>query len=176
MPHTRLNSRGCGVPSIIPQVGARRAVVDELVAHWLPCHAAVVGTLNQLPEPSGLCRCVKPVGVHTGEPFQVVHLPPGKVRPGNLPTSFVHRRRCQDKRAFLRVPTSKPDWDILCISYNRGTIRKCYFAKEQLWRIILSEHCLSRTHKDSHQNKGRSFEVVKLDDGIRPVFQSTARI
>ena len=57
---TRLNSQGCGVPSYhwcVPGI----AVVGELVAHRLPGLAAVVGALDQLPEPAARLRRVDPV-------------------------------------------------------------------------------------------------------------------
>ncbi len=51
---TRLNSHGCGVPSYHWCCPA--ALVGELVAYRLPRLAAVVGALNDLPEPATDCE------------------------------------------------------------------------------------------------------------------------
>src|SRR5437588_2804836 len=71
--------------AVIPLVGARLALVDELVPNRLPGLAAVVRTLDQLSEPAGRLRCIQPVRVDW-RPLDVVHLPAAKVGPVDLPT------------------------------------------------------------------------------------------
>ena len=60
------------------------AVVGELVADRLPGLAAVVGALDQLPEPAAGLRGVDAVGIG-GRALEVVDLPAGKVRAADVP-------------------------------------------------------------------------------------------
>src|SRR5208282_1940736 len=92
----------------------RRRVVDELVACGLrgtwggrfsgrrsglvPGFAAVVGALNQLPEPSAGLRRVDAIGIG-GRCFQVIHLPACEVGAANLPL-FALAVGCQDECAL----------------------------------------------------------------------------
>src|SRR5437763_12621539 len=82
--------------------GFRGGVVDELVAlalghavrrrgrlagrrpRLVPGFAAVVGALDDLPEPTARLRRVQPVRVH-GRAFQVVNLPAGEVGAADVP-------------------------------------------------------------------------------------------
>src|SRR4051812_5448595 len=70
--------------AIIPLMGARDAVVGELIADSLPGFAAVVGPLDHLPEPAAALGCVDAIRVHW-RAFHVVDLPAGKMRPANIP-------------------------------------------------------------------------------------------
>ena len=90
--------------AVVPLVGARDAVVDELVADRLPRLAAVVGPLNHLAEPAAGLRGVEPVRVGR-RAFEVVDLPAAEVRAVDLPPCL---RLPSDVRtnAPLRVPTS----------------------------------------------------------------------
>ena len=72
----------CG--AVVPLVRAGHTVVVEFVPDGVPCFAAVVGALDDLAEPAGRLRGVDAVGVH-GRGFEVVHLPSGEVRGGDLP-------------------------------------------------------------------------------------------
>ena len=96
--------------------GFGRRVVDELVALALghafrgrgrfaggcaglvPRLAAVIGALNDLPEPAAGLRRVQPVRV-SGRSLEVVDLPAGKVWPTHLPPFSLAVRR-QDERAL----------------------------------------------------------------------------
>src|SRR5216683_1932320 len=90
---------------VIPLVGGQRlagfvrCVVDELVALglWWACRrfarrrsrlmpglAAVIGALNDLSEPAGSLRRVKPIRV-SGRHFHVVNLPAREVGSGDIP-------------------------------------------------------------------------------------------
>src|SRR5580700_1728410 len=80
--------------------GFGRSVVDELVAHarcctgcgrllrirsrLMPRFAAVFGSLNDLPEPTGSLGCINPIRVR-GRPFEMVDFPAGKVGTADLP-------------------------------------------------------------------------------------------
>ncbi len=96
--------------------GLRRVVVDELVAfsgrhaarrdrgsaaRRLPRLPSVVGALDHLSEPAARLRGVNPVGVG-GRSLDVVDLPTGEVRTGDLPLPPLPIRR-QDKRALARA-------------------------------------------------------------------------
>ena len=50
----------------------------------MPGFAAVVGALDDLPEPAAGLRGVNAIGVD-GRAFQVIDLPPGEVRAGDVP-------------------------------------------------------------------------------------------
>src|SRR5690242_1101323 len=94
--------------------GFVRCVIDELVALpdcrtrsggllWIrsrlvPRLAAVVGTLNDLSEPAGALRRIKPVRV-SGRPLEVVNLPAGKVGAADVPFFTLAVRR-KNKCAF----------------------------------------------------------------------------
>src|SRR5947209_2343629 len=65
--------------AVVPLVGARSAVVLELVAHRLPRLAAIAGTLNHLAKPAAALRSVQPIGVH-GRALEVIHLPAREMR------------------------------------------------------------------------------------------------
>ena len=89
--------------AVVPLVRAGDAVVDELVADRLPGLAAVVGALDQLPEPAAGLRRIQPIRVG-GRSLEVIDLPAGEVGPLTS-----HRSRLpSDVRtnAPLRVPTS----------------------------------------------------------------------
>jgi len=70
--------------AVVPLVRAGDSVVGELVAHGLPCLAAVVGALDDLTEPAVGLRGVDAVGV-CGRALEVVHLPACEVRAVDLP-------------------------------------------------------------------------------------------
>src|SRR5579872_7595079 len=88
--------------SVIPLVRVqlcRRRVVCKFVAFafgWarlcglsrrrsrlVPRLAAVIGTLNDLPEPAARLRGVNAIGIH-GRAFHVVDLPAGEMRPADF--------------------------------------------------------------------------------------------
>src|ERR1700730_6642307 len=70
--------------AVIPLVGAGHAVVHELVTHRLPSFAAVVRALDQLTEPTTALRRIEPICICGGS-FDVVDLPPRKMRPTDVP-------------------------------------------------------------------------------------------
>ena len=100
---------------VVPLVGCerfprfRRSIVNEHIAFalrhpirrhqvlWLcavriPRFAAVVGTLNDLPEPGARLRRVDPVGINRRS-FHVINFPTSKMRAADLP-SFARAIRC----------------------------------------------------------------------------------
>ena len=99
--------------------GFRRRVVDELVAlalghavrrrgrfagrrpRLMPRLAAVVGALDDLPEPAARLRRVDPVGVD-GRAFHVVNLPAPEEGAADVPLLALAVRR-QDERALPRA-------------------------------------------------------------------------
>ena len=87
--------------AVVPLVRAGDAVVDELVAHRLPRLAAVVGALDQLPEPAAGLRRVQPVRID-GRALQVIDLPAREVRAADVPLLALAVRR-QDERALARA-------------------------------------------------------------------------
>src|SRR5688572_5685586 len=108
---------------IVPLVGSERfagfgrSVVNELIAfayretfggdgglsggrtRLLPSFAAIVGTLNDLPEPAAGLRCIDTVRVNW-RTFEMVNVPARKIRATYLPV-FALAIRGQDKRAFV---------------------------------------------------------------------------
>ena len=84
--------------AVVPLVRAGDAVVDELVADRLPRLAAVVGALDQLPEPAAGLRRIQPIRVD-GRALEVVDLPAAKVGAADVPL-FALAVRCQDERAL----------------------------------------------------------------------------
>ena len=94
----------------------RRSVVNELVARArrhglrpglyfasgrLPGLAAVVGALDDLPEPAAGLRRIEAVGID-GRPLDVVHLPAGEMGAADVPLFALAVRR-QNERAFARA-------------------------------------------------------------------------
>src|ERR1700719_205009 len=61
MPHS-LELPGVRLP-VIPLMGAGNPVVHEFVAHWLPGLTAVIGALDQLPEPAARLRCIQSIRI-----------------------------------------------------------------------------------------------------------------
>ena len=84
--------------AVVPLVRAGDAVVHELVAHRLPRLAAVVGALDQLPEPAAGLRRIQPIRVG-GRSLEVVDLPARKVGAADVPPFALAVRR-QDERAL----------------------------------------------------------------------------
>src|SRR5947199_3018213 len=76
----------------------RRHQVLRLCAGRIPRFAAVVGTLNDLPEPGARLRRVDPVGINR-RTFHVINLPACEVRAANFP-SFARAVRRQNERAY----------------------------------------------------------------------------
>src|SRR5581483_1360186 len=70
--------------AIVPLVRAGRAVVNKLVIDRLPRFAAVIGALQQLPEPTAGLGSIEPIRVGRRS-FEVVHFPPGEVRAADVP-------------------------------------------------------------------------------------------
>src|SRR5215471_18685961 len=70
--------------AVVPHVRTRVDDVAEVVADRLPAGTAVIGPLDQLPEPPRVLRRVHPIRVNR-RPLQVVYLPPAEVRPGYRP-------------------------------------------------------------------------------------------
>ena len=77
---------------------ARDAGVGELVAHRLPRLTAVVGALDQLPEPAAGLRRIQPIRI-SGRSREVVDLPARKVGTTDVPPLAVAVRR-QDERTL----------------------------------------------------------------------------
>ena len=84
--------------AVVPLVRAGDALVDELVAHRLPRLAAVVGALDQLPEPAAGLRRIQAIRIG-GRALHVVHLPAAKMRAGDVPFFALAVRR-QDECAL----------------------------------------------------------------------------
>src|SRR5712691_5409245 len=87
--------------AVVPQVSARDAVVHELVPHRLPRLAAVVGALDQLPEPAAGLRRIQPIRV-SGRSLEVVDLPAPEVGATDVPPFALSVRR-QDEGALARA-------------------------------------------------------------------------
>ena len=87
--------------AVVPLVSAGYAVVLELVADRLPGLAAVVGSLDHLPEPAAGLRRIQPVRVD-GRAFQVVDLPARKVGAADIPPLAL-AVGCQDERPLPRA-------------------------------------------------------------------------
>src|SRR6185312_10838603 len=87
--------------AVVPQVRAGvTARVREVVADRLPGEPAVVGPLDDLPEPARVLRSVDPVRVRR-RPLEVVDLPPAEVRPADRPLLPL-LVRSQHERALAR--------------------------------------------------------------------------
>jgi hypothetical protein len=93
--------------AVVPLVGAGHAVVGELVADRLPGLPAVVGALDQLPEPRRRLGRVDPVGVNrrSGE---VVDLPAAEVGPVDVPVLSPVVGRQDESAAPLLWCRSRP--------------------------------------------------------------------
>src|SRR5262249_39791071 len=87
--------------AVVPLVRARDAVVLELVADRLPRLAAVIGSLDHLPEPAAGLRRIESVRVDR-RTLDVVDLPPREVGAADLPPLPLPVRR-QDERALARA-------------------------------------------------------------------------
>ncbi len=87
--------------AVVPLVRAGDAVVDELVADRLPGLAAVVGALDQLPEPAAGLRRIQPIRID-GRSLEVVDLPAPEVGAADVPPFALAVRR-QDERALPRT-------------------------------------------------------------------------
>ena len=87
--------------AVIPLVRAGNAVVDELVAHRLPRLAAVVGALDQLPEPTAGLRRIEAIRIDR-RTLDVVDFPAAKVRAGDVPLFALAIGR-EDECAFARA-------------------------------------------------------------------------
>src|SRR5258708_19766751 len=77
-----------------------RGVISELVAlalgrtrgnrfagrgsRLMPCFAAIIGALNDLPEPAARLGCINTIWISGGS-FQVIHLPARKMRAAHIP-------------------------------------------------------------------------------------------
>src|SRR5262249_40047757 len=83
---------------VVPLVRAGDAIVHELVTHWLPRLATVVGALDQLPEPAAGLRRIQPIRV-SRRTLEVVDLPARKVGATDVPPFALGVRR-QDERAL----------------------------------------------------------------------------
>src|SRR5262249_56795890 len=86
--------------AVVQQGGAGCAVCVEVVAGGLQADPAVIGPLDQLPEPPSVLRRVQPIRVNR-RPLQVVYLPPAEVRPGYRPLLSL-AIRSQHERALAR--------------------------------------------------------------------------
>src|ERR1700733_4581375 len=86
--------------TVIPLVGAGYAVIEKLVPDRLPGPAAVIRSLNQLPEPARALRSVEPIGIGR-RAFEVINLPAAEMRPGDVPPVALPVRT-QDERALAR--------------------------------------------------------------------------
>src|SRR4030095_1995551 len=76
----------------------RRHQLFRLCAGRIPRFAAIVGTLNDLPEPGARLRRIDPVGINRGT-FHVINFPPREMRAANFP-SLACAIRSQDERAL----------------------------------------------------------------------------
>ena len=87
--------------AVVPLMRARHAVIDELVADWLPGFAAVVRALHLLTKPTARLRGVEAVRINR-RALEMVHFPPGKMRLAHGPI-FALSIRGQDESAFART-------------------------------------------------------------------------
>jgi hypothetical protein len=85
--------------AVIVLVSADLPLVNELVAHWLPGLAAIVGALHQLAEPAAGLRGVQPIRVD-GRALHVIDFPTPKVGAGHIPLLAL-AVRCQHERTLL---------------------------------------------------------------------------
>src|SRR3984893_19213875 len=69
---------------VVIEVCAGLALIRELVPNGIPCLPAVVGALDNLPEPTGVLGRIDPVGV-SRRPLDVVDVPAGEVRSADVP-------------------------------------------------------------------------------------------
>src|SRR5260370_10832202 len=70
--------------AVVPLVRAGDAVKHEFVAHRLPSLAAVIGALNQLPEPIAVLRRIEPIQIG-GRSREMIDLPASKVGGNDIP-------------------------------------------------------------------------------------------
>src|SRR4051812_4978219 len=84
--------------AIVPLMCAGDSVVHKFIPDWLPGRAAVVGSLDQLPEPAAGLRGIQPIRVGR-RTFDMVDLPAPKMRATDLPL-FALGIRCQDECAL----------------------------------------------------------------------------
>src|SRR5262249_29433323 len=90
----RIGQRGLEVPdpfelpgvrrAVVPLMRAGHALVDKLVVDGLPGLAAVVRTLDLLPEPAARLRRVDAVGIDRRS-LEVIQLPAAEERPADVP-------------------------------------------------------------------------------------------
>src|SRR5436309_1017705 len=107
--------------AVVPQMRPDLALVDEFVALAFghaaggglrtaagggPRLAAIVGALDDLPEPRARLRGEDAIRLN-GRPLEVIDLPAREVRACDLPR-LARAVRCQDERALLR-PDQKSD-------------------------------------------------------------------
>src|SRR6202171_2987677 len=69
---------------VVIEVCAGLALIRELVPNGIPCLPAVVGALDNLPEPTVVLGRIDPVGVNR-RPLNVVDVPAGEVRSADVP-------------------------------------------------------------------------------------------
>src|SRR5262245_62682412 len=91
--------------AVIPLMRAGDAVIHELIPHWLPRLAPVVGALNLLPKPAAGLRRIQPMRV-SGRALEVVDLPAAKVAATDIPPCALGIRP-QNERA-LACPNKYP--------------------------------------------------------------------
>src|ERR1017187_1809714 len=140
--------------AVVPQVGAHCALVNEFVAlalghtvgrscrpaAWgLPSFTAIVGPLDDLPEPATALRRVQAVRVN-GRTLHMIDLPTAKLEAADIPL-FALAIRGQDERA---LPCANQD---------------SYFAHRFLPRLSRSNH----TEPKSFGNP--AFQGIRLAEG-----------
>src|SRR5580704_3984609 len=86
--------------AVVPLMRAGNAVIHKFISDRLPPLSAVIGSLNQLPKPSGGLRRVQPIRVRWRS-FEVINLPARKVRAAHIP-AFALAVRGQHERALAR--------------------------------------------------------------------------
>src|ERR1700730_18449398 len=69
---------------VVIAMGAVNVHIRELVPYGIPCLRAVVGALDNLPEPTGVLGGIDRVGV-SRRPLDVVDVPAGEVRSADVP-------------------------------------------------------------------------------------------
>src|SRR5208337_4313727 len=87
--------------AVVPLMSSGFARVSELVADRLPGFAAVIGALDNLPEPGGGLRRVDPVRIG-GRPFKMKNFPAREMGSTDVPILARPIRR-QDERALARA-------------------------------------------------------------------------
>src|SRR5271170_2022567 len=144
--------------AVVPLVRPRHSVIQKLVPRLLPCLAAVVRTLNDLPKPAAGLRRIQPVRVHRRS-LEVVDLPARKVRPCDLPLFPLSIRR-QHKSTLARA-NQQPHLThrspslasfLICLSLQPAIFEPMYHQRQTLIKVASASSL--RHVKPTYRNQG----------------------